>query len=537
VSDPSALLEEKGALGAPQSWSELDLEARALRSKSEAKVGASAGARIASFASAVLLATVALVPLPFGSASPSTMAFWSIILGAGLVFAAPLARERHQNVLLGLVAVVVAAYAFVLHEQLVAHPWVAAPNPLWKTTSEALHMELEPSASIARHAAFFAIGSPLLCVLALACGFLIASDRERAMTLLKVIAWSGVAYAVYGIVSHIVDPTKVLWRDKPAYFGSVTGTFINRNTAAAYFGSCSVLCFLLLCQRLRRHLPSGPIEWRKLPGRVLADTPRDIVIRFAMFFLCLAAMFMTGSRAGVLVSLIALIVAFALYFWHDLPRRGRLVSVLLSGGAGALILLELMGAGVSARFDTEGLGDGGRLATYRATLRLIADHPWFGTGQGTFAWAYPAYRSSEVSMWGVWDRAHDTLLEIAADMGIPIAALVVIAWLVIFAILVHGVRNRRRNRIFPVAGLSVGILAVLHSLVDFSLQIPGYSIVALAVVGAGVARSFAPRERRPGHPHGTLSFASKRAKSLGTSDAWSSRARVNPNARSADSNS
>jgi hypothetical protein len=74
-------------------------------------------------------------------------------------------------------------------------------------------------------------------------------------------------------------------------------------------------------------------------------------------------------------------------------------------------------------------------------------------------------------------------------MGIPIAAIVVAAWLVIFAILVHGVRNRKRNLIFPAAGLSIGVLAVLHSLIDFSLQIPGYSIVVLALIGASLARS------------------------------------------------
>jgi O-antigen ligase len=372
---------------------------------------------------------------------------------------------------------------------------VATVDPLWKEASEALHTQLEPSASIARHAPFFAIGSPLVCALALVCGFLISAERERAMTLLKVIAWSGVAYAAYGILAHVADPTKVLWRDKPAYIGSVTSTFINRNTAAAYFGSCSVLWFLLLCDRARQHLPRGPIDWRQAASRILANTPREIVIRFAMFFLCLSAMFMTGSRGGVLITLFALAVAFGLYFHRDLPRRSRLVWVVLGGGAAGLVLLELLGAGVNARFDAQGLGDEGRIATWRATLRMIADHPWFGTGQGTFSWAYPAYRSSEVPMWGTWDRAHNTLLEIAADMGIPIAAIGVLAWVIIFGILFHGVRNRRGNLVFPAAAVSIAVLAVLHSLIDFSLQIPGYSIVVFSLVGAGLAQSFASRER------------------------------------------
>jgi O-antigen ligase len=153
-----------------------------------------------------------------------------------------------------------------------------------------------------------------------------------------------------------------------------------------------------------------------------------------------------------------------------------------------------MGAGVSARFDLQGLADEGRLETYKSTMRMIADHPWFGTGQGTFAYAFPAYRSPNASMWGVWDIAHNTLLEIAADMGVPIAALVAVAWIVIFAVLVHGIRVRGRGLIFPVAALAIAILAVLHSLIDFSLQIPGYAIVALSLIGAGLAQSF-PRAR------------------------------------------
>jgi O-antigen ligase len=166
------------------------------------------------------------------------------------------------------------------------------------------------------------------------------------------------------------------------------------------------------------------------------------------------------------------------------------VTALAGSAAVMLVLLQIMGGTVVARFDTQGLADGGRFGTYKATLRMIADHPWFGTGQGTFAYAYPAYRSPDISVWGVWDRAHNTLLEIAADMGVPIAALVVIAWIVIFAVLIRGALVRRAGLVVPVAALAVAALAVLHSLIDFTLQIPGYSIVALSLIGAGLAQSF-----------------------------------------------
>jgi O-antigen ligase len=456
----------------------------------------------------VLFATAALAPFPFGSNEPTAIAFWCIVLGVCLVLAPIPPLDGGRLALVGLAGLVVAAYALVLHEQLAEHPWLgASPHPIWREAQVALDLKLVPSVSIARNQPWFELGRPLVCILAMACGFLVGTSTSRARQLMMVIAWSGAGYAAYGILAHLFDPTHILWREKEAYLDSVTGTFINRNTAAAYFGSCAVVWSLVLWERVRLEKPPGPLDWRAMPARVFSAPPKKVVLAFAMLFLCLAAMFMTGSRGGVVISLLALLLAFTLFFRRDLPHRSGLVTALAAGGAVVLVLLQFMGAGVNARFDIQGLANGGRLETYRATLRMIAANPWLGTGQGTFAFAYPAFRSSNVSIWGVWDRAHNTPLEIAADMGVPIAALVVGAWMVIFAVLFHGVRIRRRGLIFPAAALAVATLAVLHSLVDFTLQIPGYTIVALSLIGAGLAQSFSGDRSRSGvaslKPQGT----------------------------------
>jgi hypothetical protein len=57
-------------------------------------------------------------------------------------------------------------------------------------------------------------------------------------------------------------------------------------------------------------------------------------------------------------------------------------------------------------------------------------------------------------------------------------------------VLLRGILARRRGLIFPTAALAVATLAVLHSLIDFSLQIPGYAIVALSLIGTGLAQSY-----------------------------------------------
>lgn len=442
--------------------------------------------------SLLLFAAVAAAPLPYGSIAPTTIAFWCAWLGIALLAASMRDLDRRRYLLLALAALVVIAYAFVLHEQFVSGRWlpVASPHPVWEQASKVLGIELPALAAIARNQPVFALGSPLAGMLALVCGFVVGSNRDRARQLLYVVAWSGAIYAAYGILAYMIDPTSVLWREKTAHISALTATFVNRNTAAVYFGSCSALWLLLLWERVRRRLPGGPLEWRAIPGRLFSHRTRGAIPAAVMLFLCLTAMFMTDSRAGVLVSLFGLVIASTAYVHRDLPRGSGRVVVLLGAVAVALVLLQFVGGKVNRRFEVEGVAGGGRFETYRATLRMIAEHPWFGTGQGTFAWSYPAYRSSDISMWGVWDRAHSTPLEVAAELGLPLAALIDAGWLVMVGVLIYGARTRQRDRIIPVSALSVAIIATLHSLIDFSLQIPGYAIVALAIVGAGLAQSF-----------------------------------------------
>jgi len=474
------------------------LQARLFRKLSELNAGPMKysanlpSLRLSAIPSYLIFFVVAGAPLPYGSYDKTTIAFWCFVLGVTAVATAlsPISLRKAHLWLLGGIGLIVVFYAFVLHEQLADHPWIASPDPLWAKASQALRMELTPSVSIVRGEPLFALGPSLACVLALTCGLVVGADREQARRLLQVVAWSGAAYAAYGIVSFLFEPTTLLWREKRAYIGNLTGTFVNRNTAAAYFGSCSVVWLLLLMEKVRRHLRTDTIDWKRVPARLMTNPPRILVLYFSMFFLCLMALFLTVSRAGVVLSLFALIVTFVVYFRRDLPPRSGIWIALMAGTAIALVLLQFLGGRVSSRFDVQGLADEGRLAAYRSTIKMIADHPWFGTGLGTFPWAAPAYRSPDISMWGVWDIAHNTPLELTAELGLPLAGAVSLGWGIMLAVLIHGIRTRRRDVIVPLAAFSVSMIAILHSCVDFSLQIPGYAIVVFAMVGAGLGQSF-----------------------------------------------
>jgi O-antigen ligase len=453
-------------------------------------------------AAGILYCALAFPPFLFGAREPSTVAAWCALLGAGLVVA-PLDRlERGHWFALGGLAFVTLCFGFVLHEQLSDYPWIAPFNPIWEKASEALGKQLAPSVSIVRGEPFYALGHPLANMLALVLGIIVGVDSDRARRGVRVMAWAGVGYAVYGIMAFLFDPTAILWREKTVYLGSLTGTFINRNTAAAYFGSCAAVWFVLLMAAVRRSLPRGPIEWKRVPHHLLVDTRRDVLIRFVMLFVCLAAMFMTNSRGGALVSLAVMIMGFMMYFARELTWRGfgiALVGCIVMG----LLLLQMLGGKIGSRIDFQGLSDAGRLSAYRSMLQIIADNPWFGTGLGTFAAAFPAYRRADISMKGVWGIGHSTPLEFASEMGLPLTAVVALAWATALAVLLLTLRGRRKTITAPLSALVVALIALLHSSIDFSLQISGYSIGVFALLGLGISRAIQGglvREHMTGRP-------------------------------------
>jgi hypothetical protein len=440
-------------------------------------------------AAGVLYVALAAPPFLFGSREPIFVAWWCAILGAGLLFAPTRRLLAGHLVILAVLAFVALCFGFVLHEQLSDHPWIASVNPIWAKASEALGRQLVPSVSVIKGEPFFALGPSLANVLALVLGLLVGVDADRAQRAIRVMAWAGVGYAIYGILALQFDPNEILWREKTAYLGNLTATFINRNTAAAYLGSCAAVWLILLMAAIRSSQPRGPFEWKKVPGRLMRKTRTRVFVRFFMLLVCLSAMFMTNSRGATLVSLAVLALTFFIYFWRDLPGGRGLFVAVVGCAVITLVLLQVAGGSVSDRIDVQGFSGEGRLSAYRSTLRIIFDVPWFGTGLGTFAAVFPGYRGSEVSIWGVWDLAHDTPLEFASEMGIPLTIIVAMAWIGALIVLFWSVRGRRRDMAPPLSSLAVSLIALVHSLIDFSLQITGYSIVVFALLGVGLSRA------------------------------------------------
>ena len=192
------------------------------------------------------------------------------------------------------------------------------------------------------------------------------------------------------------------------------------------------------------------------------------------FVLTLGPVLLAGSRAGWLCyGLVGL--AFA---WREAGSPRRLLA-----WCGLGVVLLVLAGGIawrtSARFDdridrtlalfngnAQGVDEAltGRPAIWRASLRMIADHPWNGVGVRGFRYAYPDYAPANdhflvAEACGVGEgacHAHQLVLEVLSETG----ALGLLLWLGGCALAWRAWRGAgapARTRAFPVS-VALGVM-------------------------------------------------------------------------------
>lgn len=165
----------------------------------------------------------------------------------------------------------------------------------------------------------------------------------------------------------------------------------------------------------------------------------------------------TGSRSAMA----GLVLVGSVFAWA-VSRRARLAL-----GAGALLLVALILLPNPAR---DRLSKGvtkdpyafDRIKIWEQALNIIRDNPLTGVGIGNFEYSTQAYRfplDREIGRFGrVYRDAHNSYLQVAAEIGLPGAALLLVAIFILFrriGILLSEVTKRR--------GVNLGTEAKLRS--------------------------------------------------------------------------
>jgi O-antigen ligase len=441
----------------------------------------------ATFSSIQLWTTIVvliLAPLVFGSVDLFWVAVWTILLSISTLCGVGVRMQTGQSSLFYAFLGLCGVYGIVSIIQVVPLGLDQLNDPSWRRADELLGLGVLPRISSRAEIPPLAAGHFLLFVTSFISGFCIGTSRRNSDKVIWFAQYSILLYAAYGVVALILTPNMVLWAPKLAYHGSLTGTFINHNTAATFFGIGAILwsCFAF------SSLQSFPFSSIRLVLLTQSNEPLafKIIARSAGALACFFALLLTGSRGGLVCSCLGLLVAIILMIANR--QKPRFWHILVSGGMALAVTLALLSR--MGRIGSEGLFDEGRFSVYGFCLQAIRQRPLLGAGIGTFGDLFPSLRPSDFYSWGVWDYAHSTILEIAVEMGIPVAAMVVIAALASLIVLARGaVKSEGRSRRSLAAIAGIAVLSYLHSMIDFSMQIPGYFIVFSILLGCGLSRA------------------------------------------------
>jgi O-antigen ligase len=448
------------------------------------------------------IAVLVLAPLLFGSVDLFWIAVWTILLSVSALLGASTILETDQRRLFFLFLALCCLYALISIVQITPNAIGSLDDPIWAGASRVLGIDLLPRMSSRAAIPAVAIGHFLLFATSFVSGFYVGTSLRNGDKLIRYARYSILFYAIYGLAALVLTPNMLLWADKVAYQGSLTATFVNHNTAATFFGAGVILW---LCETLAG-LQSARLSTLRsfLIVRSNEALAFKIVLQSGATLLCLFALLRTGSRGGLICSAIGVLVAVTLMVVNNwkLRRRYAVAFVLLTG---FLTLRLVFGM---TRIASQGLIDDNRLAVYALSWQSIKERPILGAGIGTFPDLFPAFRSNDLWTWGVWDYAHSTILEIAFEMGIPLALLVMIAAISsVFILIRAAAKSELKDRVIIGAIAGIAFLTFSHSLIDFSLQIPGYLIVFSILLGCGLARALSSKIRKrasessPGRNH------------------------------------
>jgi O-antigen ligase len=439
----------------------------------------------------ITISVLVLSPLFFGSVDLFWIAVWAVLLSisasCGVVV---VLGVRQQRLLLSFLAICF-LYGLVALIQIAPNAIGIFSDPIWRSADHILDLDVVPRISSRGEIPPVAAGHFLLFAMSFVSGFYLGTSRKNVDHLIRFASCSILLYAIYGIAAAGFTPDMLLWTEKIAYRGSLTATFVNHNTAATFIGTGMILWFceafstiqLVKFKALRVFLMSRSNEI--LAFRIIAQSAATLV--------CLFALLKTGSRGGLICAAMGSLVSVMLMIANKWKLQLRYLLVVAAFAFGLIVVvISRMG-----RIASQGLIDEARLSVYTLSWQAIRERPLFGAGLGTFPDLFPALRSNALWTWGVWDYAHSTILEIAFEMGVPLAFFVVIGAISsVFILARSAVKAASDKKAILSSATGIAVLGYLHSTIDFSLQIPGYSTVFAILLGCGLSRALAARPVR-----------------------------------------
>ncbi len=292
------------------------------------------------------------------------------------------------------------------------------------------------------------------------------------------------AVSLLAIIQHFTSAGEIYWFSTLKIEGEPFGPYVNRNHFAGF---------------VELTLPMG------LGLMAFHGVRRDLIpLATLLTIVPISALILSASRAGIigfgLEIAILVLLARSRKAWQG--RRATAAAIMTLA---ALAIVAWVGTGRAIqRFSGASIRDvtvSRRVSMFRGAAHIFLDHPIKGSGLGTLVDVFPSYENAYDGR--LIDHAHNDYIEGLAETGL-------LGGLCGAVFLWRLYREGRKNFMTDQGHFSRGLHAaaimavcglLLHSFVDFNLQIPANALLfllqAYLVTSSPLPSEVAaPRERR-----------------------------------------
>lgn len=311
------------------------------------------------------------------------------------------------------------------------------------------------------------------------------NSRQRLVIFCYTLILSGVFQAAFGALMVLTGKEYLFFTPKTTYLGNATGTFVNRNNLAGYLEMTLAVGIGLLLGLPKVSSTGIQHRWQSSVRFALKILFSQVALLRSMLIVMVIGLLMTHSRMGNAAFFNALLITGGIALISSRQfRKPGFFAILIS-----IVLVDIYLLGsmfdldkVMARIEKSGLATESRDEVVRSALTMIPDFWLTGSGAGTFAYIFPAYKQEYI--FGFYDLAHNDYLQIFLEAGL-IGALPLLFYLLLALKRSLALVRQHRSRLLAGIGFSTIMTVIsllIHSSVDFNLQIPANIILFVAIL-------------------------------------------------------
>jgi O-antigen ligase len=270
------------------------------------------------------------------------------------------------------------------------------------------------------------------------------------------------AVSLLAIIQHFTSGSEIYWLSSLKIEGDPFGPYVNRNHFAGF---------------VELTLPIG------LAMMAFRAVKRDLIpLMTLLTIIPIGALILSASRAGIIGFALEIGILMLLARSRKAWTGHRTTAAVIVALA-ALAVVAWLGTGRAVEkfsgLTVHDVSIGRRLSMFRGAAHIFLDHPIKGCGLGTLVDVFPSHENAYDGR--VVDHAHDDYVEGLAETGL-LGGLCGVAFL--WVLYREGRRNFAAEQGHFSRALHAGaIMAVcgmlLHSFVDFNLQIPSNALLFL----------------------------------------------------------